>query len=240
MRRRSRGIEQTETNVLEVDVVRFMAIVGLTLMVIFALVQSLPYHGDVAELEEFDGSPPPPDPETVTMPVEDYDVLVNSRQQAEQQLERLERKAAAANDPPAPEQRPPARSETASADTLVLRFRDDDVYLHLLEAAKIQSFVSVPDLGLTYKVIPGHRDRLGLSLVYGLEAERLYRIPDVVVPSVLRQAIRSFDFKLAQRSDLVTLVVLSDDINAQVDRLRGAGRTGDFDILADERVVPKE
>jgi hypothetical protein len=267
-------MEQTETTVLEVDVVRFVAVVGLTLMVVFALVHSLPYQGDAAELEEPEELKEPElqpalaDPESVTIPAEDYDELVTARQHAEQELAlvqqqakelesgldarsdelgrahreiaRLEREATASVVPSTSKPRPVAQSRNRSADTLVLRFRDDDVYLRLLETGRIQSFVIVPDLDLTYEVIPGHRDRLGLSLVYGLEAERLYRIPDVVVPPVLRQAIRSFDFRLSQRSDLVALVVLSDSINAQVDELRGAGRTGDFDILADERVVPKE
>jgi hypothetical protein len=224
---------QSETTVLEVDVVRFVAVVGLTLMVIFSLVHSLPYHGDRAEIEESETPPQPPVRETVTMPVEDYEGPVTARQQVEQEAVTPVAKVAS-------EPSPATRSEERRPEALVLRFRNDDVFLSLLAAGKIQSFVVVPDLDLTYEVVAGHRGRLGMSLVYDLEAERIYRIPDEVVPPVLRQAIQTFDFQLAQRSDLVALVVLSDKIHAQVDELRRADRTGDFDILVDEQVVPKE
>ena len=66
----------------------------------------------------------------------------------------------------------------------------------------------------------------------------IYEIPDGAIPDILRDETRRFDLRYSLRNDLDYLVVLSDRIREQVMRLQQAGKTGYFDILADERVVP--
>ena len=117
-----------------------------------------------------------------------------------------------------------------------LRFRDDAVYLDLLQRERVRTYMRVPDLDLTYEISGDAGGGLGFVLVYDLGAQRVYRIPEGMVPGVLLDATGRFDSRLAARGDLEFLVVLSDRIREQLGPLE-AGGGGTWDILADERVV---
>ena len=123
-------------------------------------------------------------------------------------------------------------------DSLVLRFRDDRVYLDLLGDEKIRSSLRIPELDLTYQVFREASERLRFSLVYRHADGAVYEIPAGTLPDVLRDETRRFDLRLSLRSDLDYLVVLSETIRNQVERLETAGKVGFYDILASERVVP--
>jgi hypothetical protein len=308
--------ETGEVSALETDVVRFVAVVGLTLMVVFALVHALPYRGD-AEGEQAEAAPaerPAPSEDLILIPRDELEravetataherealelssrladeqaraaeaanrarreksratVLTQEVDRAMRQARSLGRRLASteeelrdarqeiavletlAQPEPVPEpeapvleaepeaiadtEPPPAASpEPAGNDAFVLRFRDDAVYLDLLERERVRSYVHVPGLRLTYEISRDRRGRLDFALIYDAVSERMYRIPDAMVPGVLLESTRNFDRRLAGRGDLEYLVVLSDRIRGQVDRLESAGRAGTWDILSDETVV---
>ncbi len=312
-----------DATALETDVVRFVAIIGLTLMVIFALVQSLPYDGlePTPEVELVPRIATLPDPDVVPVPREELERMsrsdaelrdarrrladtLASRQQVEQEVDALEDRVRAvtteltrtthqldaarasvaeleaadaaedelyhaeigllrekvetlqselretAREVAGVGQREGAAPVEAQVDTepvagmaptpdsVVLRFRDDRVYLDLLENGKIRSYLRIPELDLTYQVFRESPERLRFSLVYHHADGAVYEIPDGTLPDVLRDETRRFDLRLSLRSDLDYLVVLSETIRAQVERLETAGRVGFYDILASERVVP--
>jgi hypothetical protein len=324
---RRRGIQQRseagDAAALETDVVRFVAIVGLTLMVIFALVHSLPYDGlePTPEVELVPRTAPPPDPNLVPVPREELERMARSdaelrdarrrladtlasQQQVERtvaalegrvravttELTRTTRELDAARASVAAleavdtaederyqaeigylrerveiledalretalevagvdERKAAAPSETETdaehvagmappPDSLVLRFLDDRVYLDLLGDGKIRSYLRIPELDLTYQVFRESPERLRFSLVYRHADGAVYEIPDGTLPDVLRDETRRFDLRLSLRNDLDYLVVLSETIRAQVERLEAAGQVGFYDILANERVVP--
>jgi hypothetical protein len=304
---RSADVEFTS---LETDVVRFIAVVGLTLMVVFALVQALPFTGDVSSAGlsvEAEPTPGPlaPIPELATVPaapsgpdraalerelaaVEESRARIaaelaqarlkveameaqfaeTSRQlhAAEEQIESRQEELAAdeevrdlvqqlqvelsdlhrrlrdasPSESTASAEELAARPDAEPLRSLILRFKDDDVYLDLLARNRIQSFLELPGLSLTYQVLSQAAGKLRFSLVYDERAGPVYRIPDQAVPRVLRDQLRSFDLKLALRKDVVFLVTLSDSINEQVARLEAEGQVGYFEILSSEEVVATE
>ena len=261
-----------------------MAIVGLTLMVVFALVHSLPYEGlePTPEVEIVPSTPPPrekvaqaePDPNLVTVPREELERMAQSdaelrdtrrrladtlaeRNAFKKEVEALEGRVSAvttelsrtrreleaelretALDVAGAGAQEAAAAWPAEPDTLVLRFRNDRVYLDLLEDSKIRSYLRIPELDLTYEVSREAPERLQFSLVYGHADDAVYEIPDRTIPDVLRDETRRFDLRLSLRNDLDYLVVLSETIHDQIEQLEAAGKVGFYDILASERVVP--
>jgi hypothetical protein len=123
--------ETSESTALETDVVRFMAVTGLTLMVVFALVHGLPYEG-TAE------APPPAEPapaeDLILIPrTELADLEETERRLAEerQARSRLEQQVGRANERAAElakeVARERARAETLSEEVAEERTRVEDL-----------------------------------------------------------------------------------------------------------------
>jgi hypothetical protein len=121
---------------LQTDIMRFMAILALCLVAIFALVQSIPLVPEAPPQSPAAAAPPPM--EKVVEPVAESPPEVQTPSPTPAAPEKAVQLTRAKSTPAAvPEQRPPPAEETPENEGFTLRFESDLALTRLVAAGKV-------------------------------------------------------------------------------------------------------
>lgn len=230
----SRGMDLDAGGVadMQTDVMRFMAILALCLVAIFALVQSIPLAPTVEREAE---APPPPVPkerEPEPVVAEPPPAHAPAPEPAPEPLpEPVETVVAEPAPPPAESQTaatpaPPAPVEPEQQEGFTLHFESDLALTRLVARNEIGLYAITPDRSLRMNV-----NRGSMSFWPASTPQQFHEMQDTTVPSTVVSALRS-----SGRSPAGSVqwgVTIPATMSRQLDQYLSEYRSGELIIDAD-------
>ncbi len=210
---------------LQTDVMRFMAILSLCLVAIFALVQSIPLAptSETPEPVEQHATPAKPAPEKVSAPAPEPEPVV----ERDIVLTRPQPRKLPARDAPPDLQRPiaqsiepvaaPAVEATPAKEEFTLRFEDDAALTRLVARNAVGLYAILPDKSLRMNVNRGQMSFWPASM-----PNQFHEMDASTVPNSVIDALQLNNGRRVQ--DLKWGVTISSATSRQLDQyLREAG-----------------
>ena len=224
---------------LQTDVMRFMAILSLCLVAIFALVQSIPPSEraavTAADVPERRVAPPrtetPPPAQSVTRPLSAASVAAQAPAAVPATTDRPEPAPAEVSPPAAPEPRPlpePAAAETTTNKGFTLRFESDTALTALVAQDKVGLYALRGDDARRLTIERGRLEFWAASV-----PSRYHEMDAPTVPAVVRRALRISD---DEARDLRWGVTLPASMTKQLSSYLQSGDGGELVIGADGRL----